>query len=944
MMKRKVLAGLLLLSITVSSFSTVGSMPVNAAEYEDIPVATTEETVTGEVATQEQLDEDLLGGLSEEKLNDEAEENNISKGTIVESGNYGTWSWSLDADGMLLVAGEITKIDAGWPWNYCKGDIVSAKVTGSGSGDMSWMFDCWSSLTSLDVSEFDTSNVTDMHYMFYNCDSLQSLDLSGFVTTNVTDMSDMFIGCSGLINLNVSGFDTSNVTDMSGMFYDCSGLTGLDLKGFDTSNVTNMGGMFSGCSGLQSLDVTGFDTSNVTNMGGMFSGCSGLQSLDVTGFDTSNISNMSFMFESCSGLTNLNVGGFDTSNVTAMWRMFSGCRGLQGLDVTGFDTSNVSNMSGMFESCGGLTNLNVSGFDTSNVVDMSFMFDGCSGLTSLNVSNFDTSKVTNMSSMFGFCGGLKELNLEKIETGNVTDMTDMFSFCSSLTGLNIKDFDTSNVTNMKGMFSACSGLQSLDVTGFDTSNVTNMGGMFSGCSGLQSLDVTGFDTSNVTNMGSMFDECSSLKSLILDSITTGSVTRMEGMFYNCKSLIQLDLSNFDTEKVTNMDYMFGNCNLLKEIKSPYNISVEVTFPSGSVWSDEDGTTVTSMHQNRTESVTYTRTDVPAIFIDYYLDGGINSIDNPNSYVGETITLSNPTKSGYIFSGWYNDADFSKKITEITSSNAMDLVCNGMICLYAKWTANNYILKLDGNGASGSMSDIEDCSVNSTYILPANEYVRKGYLFTGWNTKADGSGDAYADKAEVNNLTTEIGSVVTLYAQWKPITYKVAFNANGGTGTMSALTGRTYGVAFNLTKNTFKRVGYTFLAWNTKKDGSGVYIKDKLAVKNLTSVNGKTVTLYACWKKVTVGQVATPVLSNPAAGKLLVAYKPVNGAQGYMIQFATNSSMRNSKTVVLTENKKMISGLVKGKTYYVRVVAFKMDSTGKKVYGKFSPIEKKKIFR
>ena len=60
------------------------------------------------------------------------------------------------------------------------------------------MFTNCSSLTSLDLSSFDTSNVTNIGMMFYNCLSLTSLDLSNFDTSNVTTMSSMFISCSKL--------------------------------------------------------------------------------------------------------------------------------------------------------------------------------------------------------------------------------------------------------------------------------------------------------------------------------------------------------------------------------------------------------------------------------------------------------------------------------------------------------------------------------------------------------------------------------------------------------------------------------------------------------------------------------------------------------------------------------------------------------------------------
>ncbi len=352
---------------------------------------------------------------------------------------------------------------------------------------MGGMFDGCSSLTNLDVSGFDTSNVADMDYMFSGCSSLASLDVSGFDTSNVTHMGGMFDGCSSLTNLDVSKFDTSNVTYMCGMFRICSSLTNLDVSGFDTSNVKYMDMMFNDCNSLTNLDVSGFDTNNVTNMTMMFDDCNNLQSIDVSSFDTRNVTHMGGMFWGCSNLTNLDVSDFDTSNVTNMGGMFWECSSLFNLDVSSFDTSNVTNMSGMFTGCSSLTNLDVSNFETSNITDMRGMFEGCSSLTNLDVSNFETSNVTDMGMMFWVCSSLTNLDVSGFDTGNVTDMGVMFAGCSSLTNLDVSGFDTSNVTNMVLMFRGCSGLTNLDISGFDTSNVTDMSEVLSGCNSLTTV-------------------------------------------------------------------------------------------------------------------------------------------------------------------------------------------------------------------------------------------------------------------------------------------------------------------------------------------------------------------------------------------------------------------------------------------------------------------------
>ena len=240
---------------------------------------------------------------------------------------------------------------------------------------------------------------------FYGFRKVTSIDLSVFDTSEVTDMSRMFERCGSLTSLDVSKFDTSNVTDMNGMFDSCHDLTSLDLSNFDTSQVISMSGMFNRCASLTSLDLRNFDTSKVTNMSDMFYYCKSLISLDVSEFDTSKVTNMSNMFRNCTSLTSLNLRNFDTSKVTNMSDMFFYCTSLTSLDVSKFDTLKVTNMSGMFADCSSLTSLDLRSFDTSQVTDMSNMFDVCRKLTQITVSNkwvVGSSTLTNR--MFMYCG------------------------------------------------------------------------------------------------------------------------------------------------------------------------------------------------------------------------------------------------------------------------------------------------------------------------------------------------------------------------------------------------------------------------------------------------------------------------------------------------------------------------------------------------------------
>ena len=418
---------------------------------------------------------------------------------------------------------------------------------------------------SLDLSSFDTRNVTNMKQMFQYCDALTSLDLSGFNTSNVTDMSNMFDSCSALTSLDLSNFNTSKVTNMKQMFEYSRSLTTLDLSNFDTSNVTDMSDMFYYCRGLTSLNLSSFNTSKVTDMSQMFENCNKLTSLDLSHFNTSKVTDMQSMFRDCTKLTSLNVINFDVSNVTVLNAMFSGCSSITTLNLSSFITSNVTTMAVMFGDCSNLTSLDISNFNTSKVTDMRQMFSSCKKLTSLNLSSFDTSKVRDMGNMFYECSSLTTLDLSNFNTSSVTTMRAMFAYCSSLTSLDLTNFNTSNVTDMQSMFSSCSNLTSLNLSSFNTSKITSMYYMFNSCGKLTTLDLSSFDTSKVNSMSNTFRDCSELTSINLSSFDTSNVTSMRGAFYGCRSLVTLDLSNFNTSKVTDMNCMFAYCSSITSL-------------------------------------------------------------------------------------------------------------------------------------------------------------------------------------------------------------------------------------------------------------------------------------------------------------------------------------------------------------------------------------------
>ena len=484
---------------------------------------------------QDELSMDQVQAEEAAPAGGETEENTVSSGTCGGyTFNYDNITRTLTIEG----TGELERIDiyGNLPWTDSSNTnkvpwikyVEHIVFKSTGMKDASRLFWHMANVKTIDLSGFDTSQVTTMEGMFQNCDNLTGLDLSKFNTGNVTNMKEMFEWCGKLTSLDLSNFDTSNVTDMHCMLQGCYKLTTLDISSFNTANVTDMQGMFAHLTSMESIDLKSISTDSAKYMHGMFGWCENLKSLDITKFNTQNVTAMSRMFYECKALEKLDVSHLNTSNVTTMQEMFSGCRKLKNIDVTGFDTHNVTTMSGMFQYCNALESIDVSKFDTHKVTAMNAMFEYCTTLKTLDLSHFDTST-------------------------NLNGISCMVRGCSSLTNLDISSLSTDKVYDMTAVFSKCEKLTSIDVSKFDTHNVTNFYEMFEGCTSLKSLDLSSFDTKNANYMRFMFKGCSSLSELNLSNFNTEKVTSFEDMFKDCKRLRKLNISGFDMRLVSSGD-------------------------------------------------------------------------------------------------------------------------------------------------------------------------------------------------------------------------------------------------------------------------------------------------------------------------------------------------------------------------------------------------------
>ena len=161
----------------------------------------------------------------------------------------------------------------------------------------------------------------------------------------------------------------------------------------------------------------------------------------------------------------------------------------------------------------------------------------------------------------------------------------------------------------------------------------------------------------------------------------------------------------------------------------------------------------------------------------------------------------------------------------------------------------YQAAFDANGGEGAMPN-QSMVYGETQALNSNEFARTGYVFAGWSTTPEWTGEqTFEDQQEVVDLTAEDGATVTLYAQWEPWAYYVSFNPNGATpNELMTQQQFRYDVASKLISCAYERENYHFTGWNTEADGSGDSFADEAVIStNLTEEREGTIVLYAQWE-------------------------------------------------------------------------------------------------
>ena len=232
----------------------------------------------------------------------------------------------------------------------------------------------------------------------------------------------------------------------------------------------------------------------------------------------------------------------------------------------------------------------------------------------------------------------------------------------------------------------------------------------------------------------------------------------------------------------------------------------------------------------------------------------------------TLATYDGTKAGFTFGGW-NDG------SKVYAAGAAYTMPYANVTFTAEWVAITHTVTYDVAGGSATAPTQAPVAEGGNFTVADYSGTKTGYTFGGWNdgTETYAAGAVYA-----------VGTAnVTLTAVWNPISYTIAFDANGGTGTTASVAA-TYDVDAVLTAVGFTRADYAFNGWATTATGTAVY-GDRATVKNLTSTADATVTLYAIWtqieKKDNTAEVTvdTDTVSDQAAEQLIDAAKDIKTA-------------------------------------------------------------------
>ena len=172
-----------------------------------------------------------------------------------------------------------------------------------------------------------------------------------------------------------------------------------------------------------------------------------------------------------------------------------------------------------------------------------------------------------------------------------------------------------------------------------------------------------------------------------------------------------------------------------------------------------------------KKVTVNATFAPITYtVSFNANGGTGDAMAAQNFIydaAQNLTANTYTRTGYTFAGWATTADGNVAYADGAEVSNLVTTQGANVELFATWTANTYYVRFNANEGTGTMDNEEFTYDAAVKALTANAFTRDGYEFAGWATAADGA-VAYADQAEVSNLTVTANGIFDLYAKWKKL--------------------------------------------------------------------------------------------------------------------------------------------------------------------------------
>ena len=778
---------------------------------------------------------------------------------------------------------------------------------------------------------------------FYKCDRL--LDI--VIPDSVEKIEfEAFRGCDKLENIKLS----ENLTIVGyGVFGDCKSISKIEipksLKKFDGTwgRGTNLSyGAFGGCSNLKTVN---FEAGSTIVCAALFMGCDGIEEIELPDTIT-EIGDSAF--KNCKNLDRITMNnGIEILESSA----FEDCFSLTTINIPN-TVKAISNST--FQDCTSLTEVHL-----SNILKEipASTFSGCKKLTTIN---FPSTLTTIGNSAFSGCESLPEAILpsgvEKIESN-------AFKNCKAMKKAAVPDTVSSIGSSA---FYGCEALTDITL-GSKLKKIESQ--TFYGCIVLPSIVIP----YNVTTIGdSAFVNCTKLTQITVPRNTTSIASNA---FSYPKKMTMYGPSDCYAETYASGK---GIKYVTQDIHAT-SVSLDITEKTAEHY-DDFQLTATIAPLNFTDAVVWTSSneEVAAVSDTGYVEicgVGTAVITVTAGNVKAVCKITVPQlidwiefdedeielKAGetYQLKPYISPSDATNKKLKYTSSDTKvaEVSASGLVTAKSEGEAKIRAAATDGSDeyavcyvtvtgkakVTGITLDRTSAEVKRGEKLTLNVTVSPSYasnkkvVWKSANTKiatVDANGSVTA-KAPGRTKITVTSAENSSYQASCTVTvpYKITYKLNKGKNNASNPS-TYYGKKVTL-KNP-SRKGYAFAGWYTDA-------KFKKKITSISSSAKSDYILYAKWTKVKVAKASLTSAKNSKSKQILLKYKKVSDAKGYEISYSTDKKFKKAVTKKNTaKTSYTISKLKKGKIYYVRIRAYKMDSTGKKVYGKHSSMKKVKV--